>query len=574
MLNGYTETTSFLAQILTLLSFGPLETDTFVRKTKGGTMNLGEAALQKEGIQHNPLIEYNLPTVSGELGMTKPAEQLQEKRYLINGELRIWDGPQQEVVSPAFIRFNQAPWHPPLGSYPLLDAKTAKEALNSAVSAFNSGRGEWPSSSPDFRIAAMEEFVTLMAEKREEVVSLIMWEICKSRSDAEKEFDRTLDYIRESMEGLRKVDKESQTITEREGVYARISRAPKGVVLSMGPFNYPLNETFTTLMPALLMGNTAVVKLPKQGLLLFSPLLEVFQKAFPPGVVNLISGEGSEVIPPIMASGKIDVLAFIGSSKVASILIKQHPAVHRLTPVLGLGAKNPGIIFRDADMKTAAKECVKGALSYNGQRCTALKVLFVERSSADAFLSAFREEVAKLKAGQPWEENVAITPLVEPGKVEYLNDLVQDAVQKGAKIINSNGKKSEDNLFIPAVLYPVDSSMRAFQEEQFGPVVPIVPFDTIEQLESVIADSPYGQQASIFTTSSSVLDRLVPSLLRLTGGRVNINAQSQRGPDTLPFGGRKDSGLGALSIREALNIFSNPVVLAGREEKWVERAAM
>ena len=149
-------------------------------------------------------------------------------------------------------------------------------------------------------------------------------------------------------------------------------------------------------------------------MLLHRPLLEAFRDSFPRGVVNTVYGEGQKVIGPLMASGKIDVLAFIGSSRVADILKQQHPKPHRLRCVLGLEAKNAGIVLKDADLDNAVKECVLGALSYNGQRCTALKMLFVHRDITDAFIASLCDAVDKLKSGMPWEDKVWITPLPEP----------------------------------------------------------------------------------------------------------------------------------------------------------------
>jgi glyceraldehyde-3-phosphate dehydrogenase (NADP+) len=144
----------------------------------------------------------------------------------------------------------------------------------------------------------------------------------------------------------------------------------------MGPFNYPLNETFTILIPALIMVNPVVLKPPKLGVLLFHPLLEVFRDCFPPGVINTIYGHGREIATPLMRTGKIDVLAFIGTSKPADELKKAHPKPHRLRSVLGLEAKNPAIILPGADLDLAAVECFLGSLSFNGQRCSAIKIIF------------------------------------------------------------------------------------------------------------------------------------------------------------------------------------------------------
>ncbi len=233
-----------------------------------------------------------------------------------------------------------------------------------------------------------------------------MWEIGKSYQDSEKEFDRTITYIEDTLEAMKDLDRVSSRFVIQGDIIGQIRRAPLGVVLSMGPFNYPLNETFTTLIPALLMGNTVIFKPPKFGVLLFRPLLEAFREAFPPGVVNTIYGSGSEIIGPLMASGEVDALAFIGTSRVADTIKQQHPKPHRLRTILGLDAKDPAILLPDADLDLAVRECLLGSLTFNGQRCTALKILFVHSSICEAFLERFSEAVSKLKVGMPWEPGV------------------------------------------------------------------------------------------------------------------------------------------------------------------------
>ena len=157
----------------------------------------------------------------------------------------------------------------------------------------------------------------------------------------------------------------------------------------MGPYNYPLNETFATLIPALLMGNTVVFKPPQYGTLaVLAAARGVPRPRSRKGVINTIYAPGAVVVPRLLASGKVNVLALIGSSKVADHLKKQHPKSHRLRAILGLDAKNAAIVLPDADIELAVKECLLGALSFNGQRCTALKMLIVHRSIVDAFLRA------------------------------------------------------------------------------------------------------------------------------------------------------------------------------------------
>ena len=183
-----------------------------------------------------------------------------------------------------------------------------------------------------------------------------MWEIGKSLPDAEKEFDRTVDYIRATIDALQA----SSTI----GIPASSSsreRSAKSAARRLasccawGPTTIPLNETFATLIPALIMGNTMVFKPPKFGVLLFAPLLEAFRSAFPKGVINTVYGEGRRWCRMLLESGKVNVLTLIGSSKVADHLKKMHPKVNRLRAILGLDAKNAAIVLPDADLDLAVE---------------------------------------------------------------------------------------------------------------------------------------------------------------------------------------------------------------------------
>ena len=493
--------------------------------------------------------------------LASPSEQ---REYLCNGQILPWNGSVQDVYSPVCIHTDSGIQQERIGSYPLLTEKEVMAALDAAVKAYDYGRGHWPTLAVEERIRHVEDFALRMKEQRSAVVELLMWEIGKSLTDSEKEFDRTVDYIRDTIQALKELDRVSSRFSIEQGVVGQIRRAPLGVALCMGPFNYPLNETFTTLIPALIMGNTVLFKPAKLGVLLLRPLLEAFQKAFPAGVINTVYGEGSKVIGPLMASGKIDVLAFIGTSRVADILKKQHPKPHRLRCVLGLDAKNPGIVLPDADLDLAVKECLLGSLSFNGQRCTALKILFVHKQVVDAFLDSFGKAIEKMKCGMPWEEGVQITPLPEPNKPGYLRELIKDAEQLGAKVVNTGGGSVDRTFLYPAVVYPVSSQMRLYSEEQFGPVIPVCTFENIEEPLQYVIRSNYGQQVSIFGKDSDVIARLIDPLVNQVC-RVNVNSQCQRGPDSFPFTGRKDSAEGTLSVSDALRVFSIRTLVATKE---------
>ncbi|NTW98780.1 MAG: NADP-dependent glyceraldehyde-3-phosphate dehydrogenase [Geobacteraceae bacterium] len=489
---------------------------------------------------------------------------IRQECYLIDGELRRWGGPLQEVYSPVRVRSAAGCDNQLVGEAPQLTGAAALESLAVAVRAYSNGRGVWPTMSVGERIKSVQHFMAAMLVKRAEIVNLLQWEIGKSLQEAEREFDRTITYIRDTLEAVKELDRTASRFVIQQGIIGQIRRAPLGVVLCMGPYNFPLYETFTTLIPALVMGNTILLKPPRFGILIFGPLLEAFRDSFPSGVVNTVYGEGEVVVPPLMASGQVDVLGFIGTHRVADALRAVHPRPHRLRCVLGLDAKNPAVVLPDADLELAVAECIKGSLTYNGQRCTALKIMFVHRSIVDEFLARMSAGISALKCGMPWEEGVTVTPLPEPEKPAYLEGLVGDALALGARVVNTGGGSVSGSFFYPALLYPVAPAMRVYNEEQFGPVIPVVPFDDIREPIEYIVASNYGQQASIFGQNTDLLAQLVDALVNQVC-RININSQCQRSPDSFPFNGRKNSADGTQSVSDALRIFSIRIVVAARE---------
>jgi len=490
---------------------------------------------------------------------------LHQNTYLVDGILKEWKGKTANVFSTISSTKEYQPTL--LGTVPDLGENEALEALHAAEKAYDRGQGLWPTMKVADRIAAMEKFVSQMKTKREEVVKLLMWEIGKTLPDSQKEFDRTVEYIYDTIEDYKKMDRTSAKFEKNAGVYAHIRRGPLGVVLCLGPYNYPLNETFALLIPALIMGNTAIFKPAKHGVLLLSPLLEAFRNSFPAGVVNIIYGRGRTLATPIMETGKVDVLALIGNSKSANAIQANHPNKNRLRLVLGLEAKNPAIVLPDADLDLAISECIVGTTSFNGQRCTALKVVYVHEDIVTEFNKRFAAKIDALKFGNPWENGVQLTPLPEPEKPGYIQELIDDATKKGAKIINENGGKTTENYIFPAVLYPVSKNMRVFEEEQFGPVIPVLSFSDIQEPLNDMAESNYGQQVSVFGSDVKTLAPLIDTLVNLVC-RVNLNSSCQRGPDVYPFTGRKDSAVATLSVYDALRSFSIRTFVASKDSAY------
>ena len=489
-------------------------------------------------------------------------KQINHKEYLIDGIISKWDGNQTNVYSTLLCdKDDKEPYL--LGNTPEMSGEYALKALEAAHSAFNFGQGVWPTMKVYERIQCMETFVEKMLTKREQVVKLLMWEIGKNLNDSRKEFDRTVEYIKDTIVEYKRIDRKGATFQNKSGVRALIRRGPLGVVLCLGPYNYPLNETFALLIPAIIMGNTTIFKPAKHGVLLIAPLLDAFKESFPPGVVNIVFGRGREIATPIMKSGKIDVLALIGHSSSAISLQDLHPQKNRLRLVLGLEAKNPGIILKDADIESTVKECISGTLSFNGQRCTALKILYVHEDIKEEFLSKFVTAVDELKLGLPWE-NTLLTPLPEPAKPKYISDLIENAVNLGAKIMNKKGGEKQKNFVFPAVLYPVNKDMDVYKEEQFGPVIPIISFTDISTPIKDMSESNYGQQVSIFGKDVDTLGPVIDSMVNLVC-RVNLNSACQRGPDIYPFTGRKDSAVATLSVHDALRSFSIRTFVASKD---------
>lgn len=343
------------------------------------------------------------------------------------------------------------------------------------------------------------------------------------------------------------------------------------------------------------MGNVIVMKIPNIGGLAHVLTAEAFAAALPPGVVNFLTGSGRTTCTPVMKSGAVDMLGFIGGSKAADALIGAHPFAHRLKVfsqlegraeehrqpcvlliTTGLG-KNLGIVLPDADLDVAAAQCRDGATNYNGQRCTAIKLIMVHSTVADAFITKLKTKVSDLKAGLPWEEGVMITPLPEPRKPDYLEELIADAVALGASVVNADqgGGTRRGALFIPAIVFPVTPAMRLFHEEQFGPVIPVATYDVLEEVKDALRKSWNGQQAAIFTAApdGSEAADLVDTLSTIVG-RININVQCSRSPDVFPFSGRRSSAMGTMSVSEALRYFSVETVVAFKEHDSVSAEAI
>lgn len=381
-------------------------------------------------------------------------------RVLMGGRVLPWAGPSEPVTSPILDAQGA---RVVIGSAAVMDSEASIACYRAAEAAWARGAGVWPQMRASDRIKAIEKLVGALKEIRADIVHALMWEICKSRADAEAEFDRTMQFAALSVQAMRDAEAIEGGYASAGGVFARVRRNAVGVMLCLGPFNYPFNETYTTLLPALLMGNAVVMKVPSVGGLAHVLTMDAYAACLPPGVVNFISGPGRATLGPLMAQGP-DLFAFIGGSRAADALLREHPAPHRLKALLSLEGKNLALVTEHADVAVAVEQCALGALTFNGQRCTAVKLIFVHASLANEFAGKLAARASQFRVGLPWDEGVVITPLPEPERPAYVAALIADAVAKGAAVLNEGGGAREGNVVRPAVLFPVTHHMRLWHE--------------------------------------------------------------------------------------------------------------
>lgn len=491
---------------------------------------------------------------------------LEHNRVIRGGGLSPWTGRATEIFSPIEIRTPSGLSPKRIGSRPEMTGRDALGILAAARMAFADGRGAWPSLPLDRRIRCLEDFAGRLAALKEPIVRTLMWEIAKPYAELEDECDRTIESIARLSRIAETRERASRSLKRGKGIIGLIRDEPLGVALCAGPYNYPLFETLGLVIPALLAGNVVIIKPPRFGVLFLDFLLEPFASCFPPGTIQVLSGDGPTVLDPLMKSGGIDVFAFIGSLAVADRLIHLHPKKTRLRSLLGLGAKNAAVILPDADLDTAVRECLLGALAFNGQRCAALKILFVHDDVGTSFVDRLVAETAELGIGMPWTGGVRITPLADPDRGPYLRTLMDEAMARGAEIVNENGGRAARSILCPAILRPVTARMKLFWEEQFGPLIPVAFFKQTSEPVDYLRKSPFGQQASLFGTNPRTLGPLIEAAGSQVA-RININAKCQRGPDVFPFTGKKDSARGDFSASEILGTFSDRTVVAARDNE-------
>jgi len=431
------------------------------------------------------------------------------------------------------------------------------EEVNQVINAAKESLECWGEKTQRERADILRKAATLMREWANPLGYIMMKEIGKPLKSAISEINRTAELFEATSEAGLQQEGEAIFGDAFKGFgkdkMSMTYRVPLGVILCIGPFNYPFNLTGSKIAPALMAGNTVVVKPPSQGAI--SPLFFglILEKAgVPPGVLNIITGKGSEIGDYLVQHPLVSMVSFTGSSETG----KQIASVAGMKPLLlELGGKDAAIVLDDANLELTADAIVSGAFSYSGQRCTAVKRVLPMPGIADQLIELVKTKVLNLTIGNP-EENVTIGPLITSKQCDYVQGLIDDALEKGTTLICGN--KREKNIMWPTLLDNVTTEMRIAWEEPFGPVLPFIRVRSAEEAIAISNKSEYGLQGMIFTEN---IDLAFNIAQELEVGTVQINGKSERGPDHFPFLGTKSSGLGTQGIKYSIEAMTRPKVI-------------
>ena len=432
-----------------------------------------------------------------------------------------------------------------------------QDEVNQCIQSAKAAQPDWSLMSIYDRAHYLHAWADELLKMKEELATIMMKEVGKAYQDAIKEVERTADLIHYTVEEAIHLSGESLNGEHFPGgsrsKLAVIERVPLGVVLAISPFNYPVNLAAAKLAPALITGNTVIFFFFSQGSISGTKMIEALAKTnLPAGVLNLVTGKGSVIGDYLIEHDDIALVTFTGGTSTGERIAQK---AKMIPLVMELGGKDPAIICEDANLELAAKQIVSGAYSYSGQRCTAIKRVLVHRSVADELVSLIQSEVEKLSVGSP-EDNATIVPLIDEQSADFVQGLIDDALEKGATLVLGN--KREENLIYPTLLDHVTKEMRIAWEEPFGPVLPIIRVNSQEEAIEIANASEYGLQASVFTQN---LDKALTIARKLETGSIQINGRTERGPDHLPFIGIKKSGLGIQGVRRSIESMTREKVI-------------
>ena len=382
----------------------------------------------------------------------------------------------------------------------------------------------------------------------DEIARLIVLEAGKPYKAAVAEVNRSIETLRFTSEEAKRIYGESipldATGSADERFMAFTQKIPLGVVAAITPFNFPVNLALHKIAPAIAAKNAVVMKPSKEAPLAALRLAEIINNHFDDGVINAVTGYGSEIGDALIYSPDIAKISFTGSVA-TGMYIASHAASKKLT--LELGGNDPLIVLEDADIEKAVDEAVTGAFTFSGQICCGVKRIILDNKVADEFIDLLIEKTSRLKIGNPMDESTDIGPVINKEAALNIEEVVNNSIRDGAELLH--GGERRDCIIEPTILDNVNMSMEVVAYETFGPVAPILRVDGLDEAIEVANNTQYGLQAGVFTEN-------VHSALRcaneIEAGTVYVNKAPNYRVDSMPFGGFKSSGTGKEGIKYAI----------------------
>jgi acyl-CoA reductase-like NAD-dependent aldehyde dehydrogenase len=460
-------------------------------------------------------------------------------RLLIDGR---WAGGAGDPIS-VFDKFSGAV----IGTA----ARASREQVDAAIA---SARRSFEATAlnPNQRYELLMKTAELIAGDREGLAASIIGESGIPWKDADNEVGRAVETFRVSAEEAKRLVGEVVPIDGAPGQANRMAytiRVPRGVVGAITSFNSPLNMVAHKVAPALAAGNTVVFKPPAATPLTATRLFELMLEAgLPPAHIQLLHGGGSEVGQWMIEHPGFDFFTFTGSTPVGRKIREARGLGH---VALELGSISATVVCEDADLQRAAVRCAQSGFRRMGQMCTSTQRLFVQRTVLDRFVPLLVEAAGALKVGDPHARDTDVGPMISEQEAMRAESWVRAAVDQGARVLLGGDRNGA--VFPPTILTDASADMKVLCEEIFAPVLTVIPFDTFDEAVAAVNGVPFGLAAGLFTRD---INRAIEGARRLHVGVVHINEPSSSRVDLMPFGGVKDSGVGAEGPRYAMREMS------------------
>jgi aldehyde dehydrogenase (NAD+) len=460
-------------------------------------------------------------------------------------------------------QFIDGEWRPGTGSWDIIDfnpfddEKLASitiatvDEVDEAYRAAARAQKEWAATNPYARRTVFEKALRLIEEREQEIAEVIIAELGGTRLKAAFELHLAKEFLRESIHlALRP---EGRILPSPvDGKENRLYRVPVGVVGVISPFNFPFLLSLKSVAPALALGNAVVLK-PHQNTPIVggSLVAKIFEDAgLPGGLLNVVITDIAEIGDAFIEHPVPKVISFTGSDKVGRHVATVCAANFKRS-VLELGGNSALVVLDDADVDYAVDAAVFSRFVHQGQVCMAANRVLVDRSVADVFTEKFVAKVRTLKAGDPRDPETVIGPVINSSQADALTGVVEQAIAEGATALVRG--TTTDNLVEPSVLTDLPADSALLQQEVFGPVVFLIPFDGEEDAIRIVNDSPYGLSGAVHTGD---IERGVAFAKQIETGMFHVNDGTVHDEPLVPFGGEKHSGIGRLNGETTADAFT------------------